>query len=700
MLIMGNPVLQQYINLQIDKLVVCKKELIHLQNITRFFTAKKDDVYTKDYVLIQKNIEDLFKKIKELMDEMNNDIAECIKQKSKNFIFLTHYARREKEIETIIEEIGLLARKMVQNTEEYFDQYIPKPLLGRRYSNKALTYFIEKYLDDIKKDNNIQPNSDLRNLIIFWDHSNDYAVYYNLPNYIVRNAFWYYEIPRLIPNLVHEIGHLHKESDRYQAFVDCIGKTVEYDLGDERFIGELYSDFLAYEKLGAAYIFAFFYTVVHKPFYGLFFDPDYDDIIIRKPDIDDVLWRRFVEIAIRIEVLLNLFEYEDRNREDNTIIEHINYIEKFVQKFKEELFELYNEYYVTYVENYEFILDVIDEWVEASLLAWEYDEPRKREPYEEIFLTLWEERIKNAKSWHHNKNVRELILKNILNDSEVSYEPYELVFIKMRWDREQGEENSGTSGICGDQEKASCFVDKNNVVSFETLGIFSSFQLLPQKSQIPYEEIIEYLQEDIQSHNACYTYQLPLIRLWQASANSEDGDNNKGKLGAIFQFQLVSLENNIIKGGFKNLKDNFKEFNCAIYKSLGPNDFVVIVNNVSLETIFAIKEQFNHQKDPFRRTYTTIFLQEKDFEINEGYKVVSRMRLKKDFKSVISDLQECNCEIYCTTGVQDITLEWKIKEFKTIYEKIKTMKKNNIASDIQTFILKCINNKCINKNKN
>ena len=145
---------------------------------------------------------------------------------------------------------------------------------------------------------------------------------------------------------------------------------------------------------------------------------------------------------------------------------------------------------------------------------------------------------------------------------------------------------------------------------------------------------------------------------------------------------------NNLKGAIKEIEEklqNHKEsFSLAtIYKSLGPKDLTIIVENAKLPTLSAIIEDLNSVKE-VNRTFTLFCSQNLDIDLEENYTISSYIRIPKNSKifkkegssksyKAFKELATKKNDIYFTTGVMDIKIKWN--NIKTIRELFKEYEK-------------------------
>jgi len=709
----------QFRNLQLDKLIICKKELLYMQELTFFYRANHQDFYSKKFDSINKNIEEL---LRHLISEITEEIINNYKlYQNKTYKYLTYYALTEKNIENLITQIKNLSMKITQNTEEYFDQYIPKALMGRRYNNKVITHFFEDYFHSISKKYTEEKLTENLIPIIVWDFNNNYTVgqqISNISHSIINNAFWYYEIPRLIPNLVHEIGHLCNNSGSFKEFKKSILK--QNPNFKEGLIDEIYGDIIAIEELGESYILSLFYTISHNDFHDIFYNHIYKADIVpyfAREGLSQTLLERlqnnYIRIYVLIEAILN-------NEEENSasLIEHIKDIQYFINNYftifdidNTVLETLENQYKLYYPEHYEEYIEFCDEIKDFGKVILSHIDKiptrktkSKEIDYKDIFNSKWEKRleVQSNNNWYHKNDLRKDLLQNILGVTN-DLHAYELIFYKTRFDT--------SNEFQHDNYPSHIFSNDISQESQELFGLFNQFKLRRKRETIAYENITSnFLTNEMESnHSASYTIRYPLTRI-----NTINPDSiNLLPFGLILQLQLKDMNSTTISDAYNTLSsDNFSIKCCSakytIYKSLGPNDYILIFEALSLDTIFQLKEYLSSQQT-FRRTSTIIYRNNLDNSSDSddtSYLISSKIRLKCEINRFNNLLKDAHLIGYIesinhTPGSTDITIIWKnisvILFYHDIFPKIKDSFQNKI-SDIQTHISKQINLNIVNKN--
>ena len=159
-----------------------------------------------------------------------------------------------------------------------------------------------------------------------------------------------------------------------------------------------------------------------------------------------------------------------------------------------------------------------------------------------------------------------------------------------------------------------------------------------------------------------------------------------------------------LKGAIEAIKKALEEYEdkmgqATIYKSLGPKDITVIVEDASLEVLYNIIQDLNAVKE-VNRTFTVFCSQSLSAPL-EGYKVSSFIRMPKNSKIFSKELE--NSQVLSTfkeiankehtinliTGVMDIEIEWSSKEIASMGDLFDNYKKLiPFMTDYQTKIEK------------
>jgi hypothetical protein len=266
-----------------EKLVLLSKEVKYLLDICSYHigesssndqSIKRDLEYNFEVMEEELNrihlskIEFYFKSIRALLGNPTQDDRYLL-------IWIDTY---RKQISGIIGEIELIHQKLSQMFRDGYDQYIPKPIPSRIFSNINITSQVEQALPERLK---ILSQSDKKRIQIIWDHSTGYKItkYPKEENpsvIFVRMSYWYFDLPYLIPALTHEVGHIATEENaeisRVQKELSLViedlvasNRDIAYFLEDkpkfkEKIPDEILADILALLHHGDSYLL----TLIHS----------------------------------------------------------------------------------------------------------------------------------------------------------------------------------------------------------------------------------------------------------------------------------------------------------------------------------------------------------------------------------------------------------------------------------------------------
>ena len=157
---------------------------------------------------------------------------------------------------------------------------------------------------------------------------------------------------------------------------------------------------------------------------------------------------------------------------------------------------------------------------------------------------------------------------------------------------------------------------------------------------------------------------------------------------------------------YKIIKDVIKDKvyrKISFYKSLGPKDITICIENADLDIIFNIKEKLYKK---FNRTYTTIFLNRLDsnevyehkIQLEGKYCFVTDLRMHPNygkeenkiiFKSCCENIKTNIKQVSLKTGVMDYVIVWNNNtELNTLIKFYEKLLEEKLVYDIQTSIEK------------
>ncbi|HHD82296.1 MAG TPA: hypothetical protein ENK94_03800, partial [Campylobacterales bacterium] len=283
--------------LQVEKMVIILKELEHMKTILDFFTGYKhpnierdnfeDKPIKKNIAYLREDIENLEKEILELQSISNG------LKNNESMLFVIQYDYIRTQIEDMLRVIQALYNKMQQLFGETLNQYLPYPVLGRRYSNNGIMMYLGNYYREMLKA--FSPNHNNK-LMLGWNYRTgfQYRVFVNRElkrvnydddtyNDYIDLPYWYYDLPILLPSITHEVVHIALRSpakniekpyeclkstlndffkDKNNTFVQKIQDILAYDAYSEDLSTVIFCDVVSYKVHKTAYIHALFHDIL------------------------------------------------------------------------------------------------------------------------------------------------------------------------------------------------------------------------------------------------------------------------------------------------------------------------------------------------------------------------------------------------------------------------------------------------------
>ncbi len=512
-----------------EKLSIILKELLHLKYILNYYSPKsvqnpqfrektnKIDMSTANESL--RSVEQSLEKVQEHIK-----ILEQFSQNEEDIYFLLLHSKIEYDFNTILYIIELIYKKVYQIFEESYHQYIPKPTLGRRFSNNNLVAYLKEHYESII--NSLLKN-EYQGLILSWsyrnyisleekheqflnDYGNSYGAYINLP-------YWYYEIPILLPSVGHECVRiaLLQEEFALNAFKKSFQKMVSSYLNNPRndlsFVQEetilldkfnvtekIIADLISYRVYGIAYLYSLFHDLIgvglSKVFSlktklsqkNYFQEPNSIKEYIEEHfewKISSYKFDALRDISlIRLQVLLNYAtmlpsSFEDSPKHVKRIAQMKNLLDAILSTTSnksnlESIFANHPHYYNSFVVMKEALVNIANVYLEsakeAGLIFLENEELIKRID----FKGLWEEHFKRS---IHKNELRKLLYSKMLNIIKKSANirdekneigtPFVLTFVKML-KKFQCPKNKFDEYSCLDTTINKCFKNENYYHAF------------------------------------------------------------------------------------------------------------------------------------------------------------------------------------------------------------------------------------------
>jgi len=245
--------------------------------------------------------------------------------------------------------------------------------------------------------------------------------------------------------------------------------------------------------------------------------------------------------------------------------------------------------------------------------------------------------------------------------------------------------------------------DEQKVIKWITYGIYD-FAYLETK-----ENEVDLYEDTLNSFIDCKLYYFdsksilmqveePIKGKLEASSTDEEKNfslivtielkkaKNKDRFCTANDKEFMNGYNNLAQA-IKDLQDTLESFNtnigrATIYKSLGPKDITVIVENAPIDTLYQIIESINKLSE-VNRSFSIFTSQTLDVSLEEEYELNSYIRVPKNSKIFTHDSRASSYKAFenigkentisLTTGVMDIKINWK--NIKTIRELFKEYQK-------------------------
>jgi len=753
-----NTVYQLKILLLTEKLLIIQKELKNLKNIAHFFSCESNNrsscqTFKNLYEEIELNHQD----VKRIINSVNNIKNKKFQEPLFHLIEDNCFSQT---IKKLLMSVSLLSDKLFQMKKENFPDYNPSPLIGKRYSSKGFVDYLNRDYNELislfNKQSwiNSSKSSNITKQVLFhWDYSDMYYVKQSYKSddekeerlKHVKLAYWNHDIPVLVPAITHEVGHLLIKKNK--IFSDYINERtlmlketyiqqILNKYGTKTLIEEFAADLFALSLHKESYIFTLFYVVFGSEFCDTFVK----DKTMILPELNFSQKRDYsiVRIATLIDIYLSV--HWPFGQKHEIFINHINEIKKTIQYFypiwetqnisKNSLPNIFSEYW-TYQGNFDNLVMVVQDVKNILLhgnIGIASDDHIKQVcnyllsisshvetncETSNIFHikkdthTLWLDRIKNTSTIHHKKFFREKLMKTYRIEF---LSPYELNFNKLHMTMGEPENDSRTQKDKGYFDGAINFLNnqmennpfyESNPLDFtcSSLGNYHIVSLKKKASNINIDEIIKYNDSNNDTENG-YHYFTKKHSLLEINIGNNEINNTTylNGIGFIIQIQLFINNNEELSKLLEQIENNFQNYygNYRLFKSLGPCEVVMILNNISLEDVFKIKALFASKINASRRTTSSIFFDNfsNDIVSTREYSLSSRIRLAAAYndtskrKLILSHLKAIKNRIFHISeipGEHDLKILWEngtsLKDLDKFYHHVK---RSNVVTDIQS----------------
>lgn len=763
--------------IQTEKMVIILKELEHIKNILNFFNGYKEyDNQAYENKPMKKNIyyllhdiealEEKISTLKQIQEEMSTDTLS---------LFLMKYDYIRTQIEDLLGVVHALYNKMQQLFGETLNQYLPYPVLGRRFSNNGIMMYLNNYYREMLKTFSSPKNEEDRDqLVLGWNFKTGfkYRIFVNREikregykgdafNNYIDLPYWYYELPMLLPSITHEVAsialrrpnefierpyqNLKKElniffTDTNNNFVQKVHDIIGYKQYADELAREIMCDVMAFHVHKEAYIHAVFHNIIAEKL-----SKDYLKIIHKegkehlKIIPNEWFFNQKKDHAIlRLHFLLYLMKdkkstsYQNMMKILNNLMPLNTSIEEGFSKTYKYSYPNFNNSYSA-VQNYLMqTINILKQWHTKNNNSIK-NLPTPDKETSPSFKKLWKERyamqFKEKNHVLHQNNFRREIHRKIsaldfLSDENIKNTPIICILELGKVRKDVSINKSQKTDIMKLIEDEISFKEESNKnKKFSVYGIYDWVTIKEKETSI---DIVKKLDSMLSSAKHKKVIKLRYFTAKQVllKIHQEIEGNQKNLQEHTFSvIYNIELEKNVNKikctNGYKNLdasikyivqiltssanKSKYKRAN--IYKSLGPKDLTLILENSSLDFIFNFISQLNKVPQEVNgvnilRTFSMICSPFDSLKACRALKfiypftLVSYLRISNtftndDLETLIKSKKAEIKSLYEVTGVMDYRLEWKENiEMQTVLDFYNEMIEGKCLTDFQTKIEK------------
>lgn len=770
--------------IQTEKMVIILKELENIDRVLNFFNGYNDSSeefceekpIKKNIRFLRLDIVSLQKKIR-LLHEKHN-----FPEKNEDMLFLIHYDYVRTQIEDMLIVIHALYDKMRQLFGETLNQYLPYPILGRRYSNHGIMMYLNNYYRELLKSFSLKDRPP-KELILGWNFRTGfkYKIFINREikrenynedtyNNYIDLPYWYNELPMLLPAITHEVIFIAlrepntalKElqlsltrsmtkllNNPNNQFVQKVQELIGYSQYTKDFTELIISDVVSYKIHGNAYIYSLFHNTIAEKV-----SKDYLKIIHNNTEEDYDLvpneWffhQKKDHSILRLHFMLKLMNKDKHQKE---MLNMLNALMPLNENVNFGFSKHYKEQQPSFENSYKSVKNYLEQLL-RTLLIWKEEHKKEieniaksEENNSPTFSTLWNERFetlaKHPNHVVHQNNFRREIHKSV---SDIDYlknqslESNSIIYIlelgKARKDIKSSQYKNVVQNIdimkyIDTEIQKQTKVKGHHPKKMTVYGIYDWVTLHKKQSTVDIQESFNKLintknknthQNDNQPSLRYFTSKQILMKVHDTTVGVLK-ENQNNHFSVIFNIELKKkIDNEKCSNGYSELKEtitaiaeklqtnnkNFKEAN--IYKTLGPKDLTVILEEATLEFIFNFlsmlnKESPSENKPTILRTFTILCSQLGKVapSIDKPFSIVSYLRIsntftveteakKNDVQNILQNIEEDIVSFHEITGVMDFRVQWKENtKVERVLSFYNNMLDENLLTDFQTKIEK------------
>jgi len=742
-----NVIIKSILMLSQEKLQVLSEELNFLYDICNYHAGE-----TNDESNLKKDLEDNFLNLKKQLVYLSDKTLEIDKKIKIHFrrtdederellYFIDYYQRN---INNIIKKLKLVNEKTYQMFRDGYNQYIPKPTPGRMISNINMTSQVEMSLYKRLKSFLVEGESiENYSTQIIWEYEKFYKIKIERDTNIIyfRMSYWYFDLPYLIPALTHEMSHLALAKDEeYKSNLEKIVNSIKNKVENSNIlfifknkkiprnfiefkINEILADVLSLLHHGNSYIFTMSHELLGYYFASTFsYSEHTNSINIASWNFNEKRDSAFIRLSVLLYVQSLLegvhseIECDKMLFNTNTSeLKELKKILKVIYSENEIVGKSFKDYYQgwhNYIDDFKeletfiiFFINSVNEELKYRK-DWLYEILKKTKKYDSTIMSessdiklpkyyndLWEIRFENLNknlSTHkyelrkkiHFNTLTELSKKKLLDLKNVK--PFILTFYKYKID-----------SFSKNKDKSVQHIEMNYE---STLGIYDRIDIV--------EEIVTSAKElkklKIDKKDKEYHLKFSLMKIMNDIEGKSCFSSSPSLLNVLIQVEIkknLNKDNTYddlvsdlekIYGFFKKNRDIFAKI--QFFKSLGPKDITLRIEQLSIDSIYMIKSYLAKE---FDRTFSTISYTDTSKLYNilstDKYGFITELRLSSNIDKLKLPIQfkEKISDGSMITGVMDYTIRWeKGTSIEDIEEFYNEMIGQNMVSDIQTQFVK------------